>query len=96
MPADSKKAKGKARRVYRFLRPEDVRFGVIVRLLDSETDEEVAYMLIGEDEADASKGQISITSPIARALLGKRVGDEVTVSVPKGKREFEILEIRVS
>jgi transcription elongation factor GreA len=76
--------------------PEDVRFGVTVHLLDSETDEEVSYTLIGEDEADASNGQISITSPIARALLGKRVGDEVVVVVPKGKREFEVLEIRVS
>jgi transcription elongation factor GreA len=76
--------------------PEDVRFGVTVLLLDSETDEEVSYTLIGEDEADASNGQISITSPIARALLGKRVGDEVVAAVPKGKREFEVLEIRIS
>jgi len=75
--------------------PDDVRFGVTAVLLDTETDEEVCYTLVGEDESDASNGQISITSPIARALLGKRVGDEVTVVVPKGKRAFEVLEIKV-
>ena len=50
--------------------------------------------ITGEDEADASSGLISVTSPVARALLGKGVGDEVTVRVPKGSRSFEILEIR--
>lgn len=75
--------------------PDDVRFGVTALLLDTETDEEVSYTLVGEDESDATHGLISISSPIARALLGKRVGDEVTVSVPKGKREFEVLEIKV-
>ena len=75
--------------------PEDVRFGVTAVLLDTETDEEVSYTLVGEDESDASIGLISISSPIARALLGKRIGDEVTVMVPKGKREFEILEIKI-
>jgi transcription elongation factor GreA len=75
--------------------PEEVRFGVTVVLLDSETDEEVTYTIVGEDESDASKGRISITSPIARALLGKSVDSEVTVRVPKGTREFEVREIRV-
>jgi len=73
----------------------EVRFGVTVVLLDSETDEEKTYRIVGEDESDAANGRISITSPIARALLGKGVDDSVTVSVPKGKREFEILEIRI-
>jgi transcription elongation factor GreA len=72
-----------------------VRFGVTVVLLDSETDEEVTYTLVGEDEADASRGLISFNSPIARALLGKGVDDEVKVRVPKGTREFEIREIRM-
>jgi transcription elongation factor GreA len=75
--------------------PEEVRFGVTVVLLDSETDEEVTYTIVGEDESDASKGRISITSPIARALLGKGVDSEVTVHVPKGTRAFEVREIRV-
>lgn len=75
--------------------PEEVRFGVTVVLLDSETDEEVAYTIVGEDESDAANGRISITSPIARALLGKRVDAAVTVDVPKGTRAFEVREIRV-
>ena len=75
--------------------PAEVRFGVTVVLLDSETDEEVTYTIVGEDESDVSKGRISITSPIARALLGKCVDAEVTVHVPKGTREFEVREIRM-
>ncbi len=75
--------------------PEDVRFGVTVKLLDAASDEEVAYTLVGEDESDAASGRISITSPIARALLGKRVGDAVVVRVPKGPREFEVLEVGI-
>ena len=75
--------------------PEEVRFGVTVVLLDSETDEEVTYTIVGEDESDAANGLISITSPIARALLGKGVDAAVTVRVPKGTREFEVREIRV-
>lgn len=75
--------------------PDAVRFGVTVVLLDSESEEEVTYTLVGEDEADASQGRISFNSPIARALLGRGVDDAVTVRVPKGTRAFEILEIRV-
>ena len=75
--------------------PEAVRFGVTVVLLDSETDEEVTYTIVGEDESDAANGRISITSPIARALLGKSVDAAVSVRVPKGPREFEVREIRV-
>jgi len=75
--------------------PDTVRFGVTVVLLDSDTDEEVTYTLVGEDEADVSQGLISFNSPIARALLGKGVDDEVKVRVPKGMREFEIREIRL-
>ena len=74
--------------------PDKVRFGASVRLADIETDEEVTYSILGEDEADAKLGRISVTSPVARALMNKEVGDEVKVKVPKGMREFEILEIR--
>lgn len=74
--------------------PDTVRFGVTVGLLDAETDEEVQYTLVGEDESDVNSGRLSITSPIARALLGKRVGDSVTVQVPKGTRAFEIRDLR--
>jgi len=74
--------------------PDDVRFGATVVLVDAETDERVTYTLVGEDESDVEAGRISVTSPVARALLGKGEGDEVRVRVPKGVREFEILEIR--
>ncbi|NRA07004.1 MAG: transcription elongation factor GreA [Myxococcales bacterium] len=75
--------------------PTEIRFGVTAVLLDAESEEEVTYTLVGEDESDASEGKISVTSPIARALLGKRVADSISVRVPKGTREFEVLEIRI-
>jgi transcription elongation factor GreA len=74
--------------------PEAVRFGVTVVLADDSTGEKVQYTITGEDESDVSAGLISVTSPVARALLGKRVGEEVAVRVPKGNRSFEVLEIR--
>jgi len=74
--------------------PDNVRFGVTVDLEDAETGETVSYTIIGEDEADLARSEISITSPVARALLGKQVGECVTVRVPKGTRELEVLEIR--
>jgi transcription elongation factor GreA len=75
--------------------PEQVRFGCTVRLEDTETNEQVRYRIVGEDEADAADGRISLTSPVARALMGKQVDDTVQVRVPKGTREFDILEILV-
>ena len=72
-----------------------VRFGTTVLLEDSDTGEQVTYTIVGENESDLSIGRISITSPVARALLNKEVDDAVRVSVPKGTREFEILEIRI-
>jgi len=71
-----------------------VQFGATIVLEDSETDEVVTYRIVGEDEADPKKGMISITAPVAQALMGKEVGDEASVKAPKGVREFEILEIR--
>ena len=73
---------------------DQVRFGATVLLSDIETDDEVSYTIVGEDEADAKQGRISITSPVAQALMSKEVGDDVSVKVPKGVREFEILAIR--
>jgi transcription elongation factor GreA len=73
-----------------------VRFGLTVVLVDTATDDKVTYTILGEEEADAANGTISVTSPVARALLGKGVGETVTVRVPKGTREFEILEIRAN
>ncbi|UCE84643.1 MAG: transcription elongation factor GreA [Deltaproteobacteria bacterium] len=73
---------------------DSVRFGMTVVLSDIETAEEVTYTLVGEDEVDVAQRRISINSPVARALLGKSVDDCVTVRVPKGTREFQILAIR--
>jgi transcription elongation factor GreA len=74
--------------------PDKVRFGATVDLSDIETGEKMTYTIVGEDEADAKAGRLSVTSPVARALMNKEPGDEVSVKVPKGQREFEVLEIR--
>jgi transcription elongation factor GreA len=68
-------------------------FGATVKLLNIETDVEVIYQIVGEQEADINEGLISITSPIARALIGKQVDDVVDVNAPSGIIEYEILEI---
>lgn len=73
--------------------PDKVRFGATVVLRDAENDDEVRYTIVGEDEADAKQGRISITSPVAQALMNKTVGDEVRVKVPKGVRELEVVRI---
>tara|TARA_B100000678_G_scaffold287353_1_gene293778 strand:+ start:703 stop:1164 length:462 start_codon:yes stop_codon:yes gene_type:complete len=68
-------------------------FGVTVELLNLETDEEVCYRIVGEDEADIKAGKISVTSPIARALIGKQEGDVVNVRTPGGDVEYEISSV---
>ncbi len=72
-----------------------VRFGATVLLSDTESGDESCYTIVGDDESDAANGLLSVTSPVARALMGKGVDDEVTVRVPKGTRVFEVLEIRL-
>ena len=69
-----------------------VQFGATVTIEDSDG-EETKYTIVGEHEADIKRRRISLVAPVARALLGKRVGDEVQVQTPKGKREFEITEV---
>ena len=69
-------------------------FGATVDLLNVETDEEVSYQIVGEEEADINEGLISVTSPIARALIGKEEGDPVDVNAPGGVIEYEILEVK--
>jgi transcription elongation factor GreA len=69
-------------------------FGATLNLMDEEGGKEVTYQIVGDYEADLSKGRISISSPIARALIGKELGDAVEVQVPGGTRSYEILEIR--
>ena len=68
-------------------------FGSRVRLENMETGQDVQYQLVGPDESDLGKGRISIASPLGRALLGKKPGDELVVEVPGGKRSYELVEI---
>ena len=70
-----------------------VRFGATVTLEDIESGDQETYTIVGEDEADAKLGKISVTSPIARAMIGKEQDSTVSVQVPKGKREFESLGV---
>lgn len=69
-------------------------FGTTVTILNVETDEELTYQIVGEDEADFKLGKISVTSPIARALVGKEEGAVVVVQTPGGLIEYEIVEVR--
>ncbi len=69
-------------------------FGVTVDVLDIDKDEEHTYVIVGDDEADIKQGKISVSSPIARGLIGKAEGDVAMVDAPGGKREFEVLEVR--
>jgi transcription elongation factor GreA len=69
-------------------------FGATVDLVDEETGDEVTYRIVGEDEADIKAGLVSVSSPIARALIGKREGDVATVQAPGGNRKYEIVEVR--
>ena len=68
-------------------------FGATVELMNLNTEEEVKYRIVGEDEADIKSGLVSINSPVARGLIGKREGDSVTVQVPSGAVEYEILAV---
>ncbi|ALK08664.1 transcription elongation factor GreA [Blastochloris viridis] len=73
-----------------------VKFGAIVKLIDEDSEEERVWQIVGEQEADAKKGRISITSPLARALVGKKVGASVEVNAPGGAKSYEIIEVRWS
>src|SRR6202007_1787656 len=72
---------------------EPVKFGATVTLIDEDTDEKRVWQIVGEPEADAKKGRISITSPLARALIGKTKGANVEVVTPGGAKAFEVLKV---
>ena len=72
---------------------EKVVFGATVSFVDVDTDAESNYQIVGADESDLQKNKISISSPIARALIGKSVGDTLSIPIPKGKIEIEILKV---
>ena len=71
-----------------------VKFGATVKIVDEDTDDEKIYTIVGDAEADAGNGRISISSPIARAMIGKAVGDSFEVTAPGGLRGFEIVEVK--
>ncbi len=73
-----------------------VRFGATVSLSDEDTDEETTYRLVGSHEADAGAGLLSVTSPLGRALIGKKLGDVVEVTTPGGSRTYEVITINYS
>ena len=70
-----------------------IKFGATVKLLDEDTENEVTYIIVGEYEADLTRKMISISSPIAKALIGKKASDIVEVSTPKGYKSYEVLEV---
>ncbi|MFP4520154.1 MAG: transcription elongation factor GreA [Oceanicaulis sp.] len=72
---------------------DQVKFGATVTLVDEDTDQESTYKIVGEDEADVKSGKISLSSPIARSLINKEVGDIVEVNAPGGTKSYEILQV---
>jgi len=70
-----------------------VMFGATVTVVDEDTDEEKRYQIVGENEADVRSGKVSITSPIARALIGKKIGDTVEVNTPGGGKSYEVVNV---
>ncbi len=79
---------------YLQLKTEKIVFGATVELLDVDSEEKRTYQIVGVDEADIKEGRLSIESPVARQLLNKSAGDVVTVRVPKGEVEYEILSVK--
>jgi transcription elongation factor GreA len=76
------------------LNSDKVVFGATVTLFDSDTENEVTYQIVGEDEADIKDGKISVTSPVGKALIGTAVDDEVRIKVPSGVKVYEIIAIK--
>ena len=71
-----------------------VRFGASVIVVDEDTDEEIAYQIVGAHEADLEDGLLSVTSPLARAMIGKTIGDSVEVNTPRGPKGYEISDVK--
>jgi len=75
------------------LKGDKILFGATVRVVDCDTDEEGIYQIVGEYEADIKQNKLSLTAPLSRALIGKKVGDTVEVNTPKGQKAYEILKV---
>ncbi len=73
---------------------DNIKFGATVQLADEETDEESTFQIVGVDESDVTKGLLSVTSPLARALIGKSEGDSVDVLTPSGGKSYEVVSVR--
>ncbi len=76
------------------LKNDTIKFGASVTLVDVETDDKTTYQIVGEYEAEIKENKISITAPIAKALINKKLGDVVEVKTPKGSKEYEVLAIK--
>jgi transcription elongation factor GreA len=76
------------------IKSDRIVFGATVEIQDTETEESFAYQIVGVDEADVKKGMISIISPLARAMIGKKNGDLITVQSPKGDKEYEVISFK--
>jgi transcription elongation factor GreA len=72
---------------------DTVKFGATITLMDEDTEEKKIYRIVGEPEADVRAGKLSIGSPVAKALLGKKVGDQVTVNTPGGGKSYEVVSL---
>ena len=70
-----------------------IKFGATVKLIDDDTEEEKTYQIVGDSEADVKDGKVSISSPIARALIGKKTGDSIEVNTPGGGKSYEIIDV---
>ena len=73
---------------------DTIKFGALVTLVDEDTEEEASYQIVGDPEADIKAGRLSVSAPIARALIGKGEGDTIEVITPKGKKYYEVLKVR--
>lgn len=73
---------------------KDVKFGATVTIADEDTDEELTYQIVGADESDIKQNRLSISSPLARALIGKKQGDSVEVAAPGGSKAYEIVKVK--
>jgi transcription elongation factor GreA len=76
------------------LQGDKITFGATVSIIDTDTEKEETWQIVGEDEADLKEGRVSISSPLARALIGKSVGDSIEIKTPKGLRECEVIALR--
>lgn len=72
---------------------KDIKFGATVTLVDEDTEDKVTYHLVGQDESDVKKGLLSVTSPLGRALIGKKVKDSVEITTPGGTKAYEVLKV---